>query len=62
MERLNDTHNRYPRTMQEAFGPYTNQQLTPMATPTETRLVDVVVYLVSIAALAFVVFLVCTGR
>lgn len=29
-ERTNDTHRQYPRSLQEAFGPYTDSNLEPM--------------------------------
>lgn len=32
---MNNTTRRYPRTMQEAFGPYTNRELSPKPAPAE---------------------------
>ena len=32
-KRTNDTHRKHPHTMQEAFGPYTDNQLNPPARP-----------------------------
>ena len=41
---------KYPRTMQEAFGPYTSDQLEPM--PEADNVTDVALVLASVAALA----------
>lgn len=32
MERINDTHRSYPRTLQEALGPYASGPLHPLPT------------------------------
>ena len=41
---------KYPRTMQEAFGPYTSNQLEPM--PEAYTATDVALVLASVAAVA----------
>ena len=43
---------KYPRTMQEAFGPYTSNQLEPMHDDSVT---DVALVLASVAAVALAV-------
>ena len=44
---------KYPRSMQSAFGPYTNNQLAPMRD--ERRVQDTALYIVSAIALVVVV-------
>ena len=44
---------KYPRTMQEAFGPYTSDQLEPM--PEAYSVTDVALVLASVAAVALAV-------
>ena len=44
---------KYPRTMQEAFGPYTSDQLEPM--PDQDAVTDVALVLASVAAVALAV-------
>ena len=44
---------KYPRTMQEALGPYTSQRLEPM--PEEEAVTDVALVLASVAAVALAV-------
>lgn len=41
---------RYPRTLQQAFGPYTDNTLHPMPEPRARRRQDWVLYLVAVAA------------
>lgn len=45
---------RYPRTLQEAFGPYTTNDLQPMREP-RVRRADWALYLVACIALAVIV-------
>lgn len=42
---------RYPRTMQEAFGPHVDNRLLPMDTPRETPLGAKILYTVAVVAL-----------
>ena len=44
---------KYPRSMAEAFGPYTNNQLEPM--PEADSVTDVALVLASVAAVALTV-------
>ena len=44
---------KYPRTMQEAFGPYTSNNLEPM--PDDENVMDVALVLASVAAVALAV-------
>lgn len=44
---------KYPRTMAEAFGPYTSNQLEPM--PEDDAVTDVALVLASVAAVALAV-------
>lgn len=43
---------RYPRTMTEAFGPYTSNELHPMPEPRARRAQDLALYICSALALA----------
>ena len=41
---------RYPRTMQEAFGPYTSHEVEPMPTPRRPRSLWQIVYIPTLVA------------
>lgn len=43
---------RYPRTLQEAFGPYTSNDLQPMREPRGRHMQDWLLYIVALVALA----------
>jgi hypothetical protein len=47
---------KYSRTMAEAFGPYTSNELLPMAEPRRRIRQDWVLYLVSFVAVLAVLF------
>lgn len=46
---------RYPRTMAEAFGPYTSNELQPMREPRGRHAQDWALYVVAVIGLAVVV-------
>ena len=48
---------RYPRTMAEAFGPYTSNELHPMRDNRKTPAHEVALYLVAVVAVVVVVAL-----
>ena len=43
---------RYPRTLQQAFGPYTDNTLHPMREPANRRWQDWAIYLIAVITLA----------
>ena len=46
---------RYPRTMQQAFGPYTTDELHPMRDTRKVPAHEVVLYIVAVIAVAVMV-------
>lgn len=58
-EVINDTSNRYPRTLQEAFGPYTSSQLHSIPdNPKESlsrALQDLAICIIGVAAIIIIV-------
>ena len=48
---VNDTPNRYSRTLNDAFGPYCNTHIEPMPEPKRRLWQDVAVYLAFVAAM-----------
>lgn len=48
---------RYPRTLQEAFGPYTSNELHPMRDTRKTPAHEIALYVVALAAVVAVIFL-----
>lgn len=47
---------RYPRTMQQAFGPYTDNRLHPMPEPKRSHeAADIALYIVALIALLVVI-------
>jgi len=47
-------NDRHPRTMQQAFGPYTDNQLLPMREPRRRTTQDIALVIVGILALVVV--------
>lgn len=43
MERINDTHRRYPRTLQEAFGPYAHNHISEKDGPLDKEEVLIII-------------------
>jgi hypothetical protein len=48
---------RYPRTLQEAFGPYTSREVHPMPEQRKTPAHEVALYLVAVVAVVVVAVL-----
>lgn len=48
---------RHPRTMAEAFGPYTDNTLHPMRDTRKTPAHEIALYVVALAAVVAVIFL-----
>ena len=47
---------KYPRTMQQAFGPYTDDRLHPMPDPKRTHeAADIALYIVAVLAILAVI-------
>jgi hypothetical protein len=55
MERINDTHRSYPRTLQEALGPYASGPLHPM--PTRRNRLAIPAYVAGIIIFIIIIIL-----
>lgn len=52
---MNPSPRKYPRTLQEAFGPYASGPIHPMPEPRSRRRADWALYLIAVIGIAVVV-------